>query len=120
MVALAYPAIVKGLAEGVRGEKEQSWKSQNPENPDSDNNPANAPTPLMVSLSNHEWAAPSQLRPYAFVPTAQWNGVDMKNVPSASACATARRHSAASSAFSVGRIPPCRNRSRSLSEKVLM
>ena len=57
---------------------------------------------------------------YGLVPTAQWKGVEMKKVPLVSACSTAARHSAASSAFRVGRMPPCRNRRRIGSEKVLM
>ena len=49
---------------------------------------------------------PNFLLSYGFVPTAQWKGVDMKKVPSASAWAAALRHSAASSAVRVGRMPP--------------
>ena len=43
---------------------------------------------------------------YGFVPTAQWKGVEMKNVPSVSACFTAALHSAASSPVRVGKMPP--------------
>ena len=57
---------------------------------------------------------------YGLVPTAQWKGVEIKNVPTDSACSTACRHSVASSSVRVGRMSPWRNCSLVLSEKVLM
>ena len=74
---------------------------------------------LVQDTSEHSMAKRIQFRSaHTFVPTAQWNGCAMKEVPSASAWTIAFRHLFASSGFSMVPIRSCSNCNLSPAEKV--